>query len=79
MRSRNILFVVSGVCFITSLLNSAAAQAPSRPTAPSKVQKEAVRPAPSPQVFANLAQLMRAIMFPNSNVIFTLRIRIRPT
>lgn len=70
MRSRNILFVVSGLCFIASLLNSAAAQAPSRPTAPSKVQKEAVRPAPSPQVFANLAQLMRAIMFPNSNVIF---------
>ena len=39
MRSRNILFVVFGVCFIASLLNSAAAQAPSRP-APSKVQKK---------------------------------------
>lgn len=70
MRSRNLLFALSGVCFMTSLFNGAAAQAPSRPTAPSKVQKKAVSPAPSPQVYANLAQLMRGIMFPNSNVIF---------
>lgn len=71
MRSRNmLLFVVPGVCFIASLLNSTAAQAPSRSTAPSTVQKKAVPPAPSPQASANLAQLMRAIMFPNSNVIF---------
>jgi hypothetical protein len=44
------------------------AQAPASAAAPAKVKRTAS--AQAPQVYANLAQLMRGILFPNSNVIF---------
>jgi hypothetical protein len=41
------------------------------PAATQAVPRKSVKPAaPAPQAYANLAQLMRGIMFPNSNVIF---------
>ncbi len=57
------LMAVAALCF-----GRAQAQAPAAaPKAPPASAKAA---APTPQVYANLAQLMRGIMFPNSNVIF---------
>jgi hypothetical protein len=46
------------------------AQTPSPTAAPKRPPSGAKAAAPTPQVYANLAQLMRGIMFPNSNVIF---------
>ena len=40
-----------------------------QPTAPSSAAKRTTS-ASSPQVYANLGQLMRGILFPNSNVVF---------
>jgi cytochrome c556 len=57
MRIRNLVLIV--LASVVTSCNSA--PAPEAPKAPA---------APAPEVHANLAQLMRAIMFPNSNVIF---------
>jgi len=52
-----------------SFFANAAAQTASQNAAHAAPPKSGAK-APSPQVYANLAQLMRGIMFPNSNVIF---------
>src|SRR3954470_9278424 len=57
MRIRN-LFLVLWAIVLTSCNSAPAPEAPKAPAAPAS------------EVHANLAQLMRAIMFPNSNVIF---------
>jgi hypothetical protein len=71
MRFRTIFFMLL-VCVSLALfvLGTTEAQAPSTGTAHAAAAKSAKVAAPSPQVSANLAQLMRGIMFPNSNVIF---------
>jgi hypothetical protein len=57
------LFICIGLAGIS--LRSAKAQAPSNAVAPQKSSDAA-----PPPVYANLAQLMRGIIFPNSNVIY---------
>jgi len=51
-------------------LSFGGAQTPSPTAAPKTPPASAKAAAPTPQAYANLAQLMRGIMFPNSNVIF---------
>jgi hypothetical protein len=71
MRFRNTFTVLLfGVSLASFVLGTTAAQAPSSGTAPAAPPKSVKAASPSPQVSANLAQLMRGIMFPNSNVIF---------
>lgn len=62
-------FAVMLVCLFVAALSSGSvnAQEPSKPSVHAGPQKSTT---PAPQASANLAQLMRAIMFPNSNVIF---------
>ena len=71
MRFRNIFFVLlvsaSSALFVWG---TAKAQAPSSGAAHAAPPKGAKATSPSPHLDANLAQLMRGIMFPNSNVIF---------
>jgi len=71
MRFRNTFFMLL-VCAAMALffLGAADAQAPSQVAANTAPQKSAKAVSSFPQVSANLAQLMRGIMFPNSNVIF---------
>jgi hypothetical protein len=48
-----------------------AAQAPAKPAAPATAKPAAAAGArPTAKVFGNLAQVMRGILFPNSNIIF---------
>ena len=63
MRSA-ILVVVTSMQISTSLIEAAQAQAPVSATKSTPAQRGTAAPA------ANLAQLMRGILFPNSNVIF---------
>lgn len=64
MRNRTIVFVT----FAFAALGQAQTPAPARPVAPAQTKSGAA--APAPRVYANLAQLMRGILFPASNVIF---------
>jgi len=64
MRNRTIVFVT----FVFVALGQAQPPAPARPAAPAQTKSGAA--APAPRVYANLAQLMRGILFPASNVIF---------
>lgn len=64
MRNRTIVFVT----FAFASLGQAQTPAPARPAAPAQTKSGAA--APAPRVYANLAQLMRGILFPASNVIF---------
>jgi hypothetical protein len=68
MRFR-IAFVIRLVCLVVAALSSVSlgAQEPPKHAVHAAPQKST---SPAPQASANLAQLMRAIMFPNSNVIF---------
>jgi hypothetical protein len=69
MRFRVIFFTsFFGAILAMSVVGSAQAQTPS-PAGTHTTLPNSPKTA-SPQVAANLAQLMRAIMFPNSNVIF---------
>lgn len=69
MRFRGIFFTLFfGAIVAVSVVGSAQAQTPS-PAGTHSTRTPSGKAA-SPQVAANLAQLMRAIMFPNSNVIF---------
>jgi hypothetical protein len=62
--------------FVIPLICIVVAAQPSGTVSGQEAQKQTMRAAPqksttpAPQASANLAQLMRAIMFPNSNVIF---------
>jgi len=64
MRNRTIVFVT----FAFVALGQAQTPPPARPAAPAQNKSGAA--APAPRVYANLAQLMRGILFPASNVIF---------
>lgn len=68
MKLRNFIFTLI-VCAVTAtlVLGIAGAQAPAGSTAPAKAPAKA---APAPRISGNLAQVMRGILFPNSNVIF---------
>jgi hypothetical protein len=54
----------------TLSFGSAEAQTPSQGAAQASPQKSAKATTSSPQVYANLAQLMRGVLFLNSNVIY---------
>ena len=64
MRNRTIVFVT----FAFVAIGQAQTPAPARPAAPAQTKSGVA--APAPRVYANLAQLMRGILFPASNVIF---------
>jgi hypothetical protein len=64
MRTRTIVFVT----FAFVAIGQAQTPAPARPAASAQTKSGAA--APAPRVYANLAQLMRGILFPASNVIF---------
>ena len=68
MRFRNVVFALL-VCAggATLCFRTAQAQAPAQSTPRVQTQKTG---AAGPQVFGSLAQVMRGILFPNSNVIF---------
>lgn len=66
---RSIIITIAAVVAVATLCFGRA-QAPSPAAAPKAPPTSAKASAPTPQVYANLAQLMRGIMFPNSNVIF---------
>jgi hypothetical protein len=69
MRFRNtFLALLVGAGLTAPSFRTAWAQTPSQGAAQATPQK--VPNVAAPQVYANLAQLMRGIMFPNSNVIF---------
>jgi hypothetical protein len=77
MRLRTISLVLVFGAFVTiEPSSSGQAQTPA-PAAAHAPRRNGGKTA-SPQVAANLAQLMRAIMFPNSNVIFFPRVRTPP-
>lgn len=68
---RTVVIALMAVTAVASLsFGPARAQTPSPAAAPKAPPASAKAAAPAPQVYANLAQLMRGIMFPNSNVIF---------
>jgi len=68
-RIRRVLFgLFLGIAISGVFLEVADAQTPA--TAPAKASPKGAVTAPGPRVEANLAQLMRGILFPNSNVIF---------
>jgi hypothetical protein len=69
MRFRGMFFVLFALTNVATSL-STRAQAQTSPQAAAQAPRQSGGKATSPQVSANLAQLMRAIMFPNSNVIF---------
>jgi hypothetical protein len=70
MRTHKVVFVL--LAWMGTLTHVALGQAqppaPARPASPAQTKSGAV--APAPRVYANLAQLMRGILFPASNVIF---------
>jgi hypothetical protein len=69
IRLRDVFFVLFfGAAVAMAPAGSAQAQTP--PQAAAHASRQNSGKTASPQVSANLAQLMRAIMFPNSNVIF---------
>ena len=70
MRTHRVVFVLLAWMGTSTLvaLGQAQTPAPARPAAPAQTKSGAV--APAPRVYANLAQLMRGILFPASNVIF---------
>ena len=64
MRNSTVVFVA----FAFVALGQAQTPAPARPAASAQTKSAAA--APAPRVYANLAQLMRGILFPASNVVF---------
>jgi cytochrome c556 len=68
MRIRTTIFVSLAAMAASALIGVAAAQAPARPAASAKAGARAA--APNAQVHATLAQLMKGILYPSSNVIF---------
>jgi hypothetical protein len=69
MRILGVVFVLLATETFT-LVAFGQAQAPPRSAAPAQAKSGAAATAPAPRVYANLAQLMRGILFPASNVIF---------
>jgi hypothetical protein len=67
MRILRLVFVWLATPMFT-LVAFGQAQAPARSAAPAQTKSGVA--APAPRVYANLAQLMRGILFPASNVIF---------
>ena len=66
MRIRTIVFVL----LASTLFGLSQAQTPPAPKAAPAQSKSGVAAPAAPRVYANLAQLMRGILFPASNVIF---------
>src|SRR5271154_5347483 len=70
MKSIHTVVIALVAVMAGATLSFGRAQTPSPAAAPKAPPGSARAAAPAPQVYANLAQLMRGIMFPNSNVIF---------
>lgn len=70
MRSIRAVVIALVAAMAMATLSVGGAQTPSPAPAPKTPPASAKAAAPTPQAYANLAQLMRGIMFPNSNVIF---------
>jgi hypothetical protein len=70
LRSRSVMSMLA-VCLGVAMLflGQAGAQVPTPATAPPRAQSTAVT-TPTPRAEGNLAQVMRGILLPNSNVIF---------
>ncbi len=77
MRFRSWMFALLVLVSIAALFSGeiAVAQAPAKSTtpAPAKSATPAARPAPGAKIEGNLQQVMRGILFPNSNVIFAVQ------
>lgn len=70
MRIRKLVFLLVAWTGTSTLVAFGQAQAPARPAASAQTKGGAATPAPAARVYANLAQLMRGILFPASNIIF---------
>ena len=70
MRSIRAVVIALVAAMAMATLSVGGAQTPSPAPAPNTLPASEKRLPLTPQAYANLAQLMRGIMFPNSNVIF---------
>lgn len=76
MRFRSWMFALLALVSIAALFSGeiAVAQAPAKSATPAPARKAAAaRPTLAPKVEGNLQQIMRGILFPNSNVIFAVQ------
>jgi hypothetical protein len=67
-----LVLLIGVVAFVATCLQSASAQAPAgRASAPPAANRAA---SPQPRIYANMVQLMRGTLYPQSNVIFTAQV-----
>jgi len=74
------VFAVVSALFVLSIASTAQTPAPKPTTAPKPAQPATAKPAPTTQASASkpvgtLAQVMRGILFPNSNILFDVQTR----
>ena len=68
-----LVLVIGVVAFVATWLQSASAQAPAGRASAPPAAKGAAPPQP-PRIYANMVQLMRGTLYPQSNVIFTAQV-----